>query len=195
MKDEEKIYGEDGKMPLKNDLKDQEKEGADLPSPEKSGEEEEKRRPAAAETAVSQRAGNKEELALELERLFAENQSLSAQLTALRKEQEAAAEKAEGLAFLEEMAGGRNTELYEKALKKAEESEELQGLPYKKRYEMSCLLLLGEERRNNPDGIYGTAGFPVFARSQGSGSFPSVEVKEPKTFASAKENAKKYFGI
>lgn len=48
MKDEEKIYGEDGKMPLKNDLKDQEKEGADLPSPEKSGEEEEKRRPAAA---------------------------------------------------------------------------------------------------------------------------------------------------
>ena len=49
MKDEEKIYGEDGKMPLKNDLKDQEKEGADLPSPEKSGEEEEKRRPAAAE--------------------------------------------------------------------------------------------------------------------------------------------------
>ena len=112
MKDEEKIYGEDGKMPLKNDLKDQEKEGADLPSPEKSGEEEEKRRPAAAE---------KEELALELERLFAENQSLSAQLTALRKEQEAAAEKAEGLAFLEEMAGGRNTELYKKALKKAEE--------------------------------------------------------------------------
>ena len=76
MKDEEKIYGEDGKMPLKNDLKDQEKEGADLPSPEKSGEEEEKRRPAAAE---------KEELALELERLFAENQSLSAQLTALRR--------------------------------------------------------------------------------------------------------------
>ena len=96
---------------------------------------------------------------------------------------------------MEEMAGGRNTELYKKALKKAEESEELQGLPYKKRYEMSCLLLLGEERRNNPDGIYGTAGFPVFARSQGSGSFPSVEVKEPKTFASAKENAKKYFGI
>ena len=186
MKDEEKIYGEDGKMPLKNDLKDQEKEGADLPSPEKSGEEEEKRRSVAAE---------KEELALELERLFAENQSLSAQLTALRKEQEAAAEKAEGLALLEEMTGGRNTELYKKALKKAEESEELQGLPYKKRYEMSCLLLLGEERRNNPDGIYGTAGFPVFARSQGSGSFPSVDVKEPKTFASAKENAKKYFGI
>ena len=114
MKDEEKIYGEDGKMPLKNDLKDQEKEGADLPSPEKSGEEEEKRRPAAAE---------KEELALELERLFAENQSLSAQLTALRKEQEAAAEKAEGLAFLEEMAGGRNTELYKKALKKAKKAE------------------------------------------------------------------------
>ncbi len=96
---------------------------------------------------------------------------------------------------MEEMTGGKNTELYKKALKKADESEELRDLPYKKRYEMSCLLLWGEERRSNPGGICGTAGFPVFARSHGIGSFPSAEVKEPKTFASAKENAKKYFEV
>ncbi len=132
---------------------------------------------------------------LDAENLREKNERLTVELNLLKKNIAEKEEKEKALAHLEILVGSKNDPLYERAMRKGEEQQELQNLSYDKKYEMGYLLCLGEEgherKKNNS---FTDARVPSFARSGGNGQVASFPMKTPTNFEMARENAKKYFG-
>ena len=127
-------------------------------------------------------------------RLEEENRALLAELSELKATVQRKEEEEQGALYLERMMGSKSGELFDKAVKRAN-SAELAALPAEKRYELGYLLCLGEQAQQARPAVVKSAEVypPPFARSGGSGQVPLTAVKEPTSFAMAKENAKKYF--
>ena len=129
----------------------------------------------------------------EMDALKSENEQLKQKLIELQSQEQRRAEKTEGLAHLQALTGASGGELYNEAVRYADESEELQALPATKRYELSYYLLLG--KKANAQKSTAPPPPPLFAASRGSSDAPGMSYKAPTTLEKAKENAKKYFGI
>ncbi len=134
------------------------------------------------------------------EELVSENERLNAELEKLKEDMARridAEEKEKALKHLENLLGSKADPMYQKAVQRGEQQEELRGLPYLKRYEMGCLLCLGEEelQQNGRENRKTLSAPPLFSGSNGDGQIPSMPVKTPTDFETARENAKKYFGV
>ena len=127
-------------------------------------------------------------------RLTEENKMLSEEIARLREESRARDERDRGLDNLKKLLGGREDELYDAAVRRADESEDLRSLPAEKRFAMSYYLILGERAQQRAARGETRQGAPLFMHSDGSGVSPATDMQPPKTFATARENAKKYFG-
>ncbi len=131
---------------------------------------------------------------LTYEQLQAENETMQAELSALKMQILQKEEEQKGLGRLEELVGSRNQPLYKEVLQKAQ-MEELSSLPYEKRCELGYFIRMGELAHLEKSKSHGvkTALPPRFAPSHAGGQVAISGMKTPTTFEMARENAKKYF--
>ena len=131
---------------------------------------------------------------LTYEQLQAQNETMQAELSALKTQMLQREEEEKGLGRLEELVGSRNQPLYKEVLQKAQ-MEELASLPYEKRCELGYFIRMGELAHADRSKQYSakTTLPPRFAPSHAGGQVAISEMKTPTTFEMARENAKKYF--
>ena len=127
------------------------------------------------------------------EQLQAENETMMAELSALKTQMLQKEEEERGLGRLEELVGSRNQPLYKEVLQKAQ-MEELSSLSYEKRCELGYLIRMGElahAQRSKQHDVKPPLP-PRFAPSHAGGQVAISGMKTPTTFEMARENAKNY---